>query len=73
MLGSEEAQLFLSVAYEDGSHGFAQNFDAANQWLMAAAEQGNALALRQLGIRLHTGDRIEHDPQKAVEYLTAGG
>jgi CHAT domain-containing protein/TPR repeat protein len=70
-LGSEEAQILLGLAYWNGSHGFAQSFDAANQWLIAAAEQGSAFALRDLGVRLHRGDRIEHDPQKAVEYLTA--
>jgi len=60
-----EAQLWLSIMYEEGSGG-NRDFSKAFSWCQKAATQGNADAQYNLGVMYRNGQGTTRDDRKAV-------
>ncbi|KAF9082303.1 hypothetical protein BGX29_005478 [Mortierella sp. GBA35] len=66
-LGDMDAQFSLGDMYRDGQ-GVQQDYQAAMDWFLQAAEQGSALAQHKIGLLYMYGQGVPQDQSKAVEW-----
>lgn|SRR5512137_727596 len=70
--GDTTAQVFLGKAYFTGhyaeSHGVLQDYAQGVNWFRKAAEQGDAYALRMLGIAYYRGAGVTRDYAQAANW-----
>ena len=65
LYGDAKAQNKLGLMYERGEGGLNKNYDEAVKWYRLAAEQGNVLALRNLGRMYANGHGVVRNEEKA--------
>ncbi|KAF9537847.1 hypothetical protein EC957_007568 [Mortierella hygrophila] len=69
--GDKDAQVALGDMYKDGK-GIAQDYQAAMDWYLKAAQQGHATAQSNIGILYSNGRGVPQDYVQAMEwYLKA--
>ena len=52
-----------------GGNGVEQNYDAALDWFMKAAELGDSDAMYNLGVMYYSGEGVEMDESTANEWF----
>jgi TPR repeat protein len=70
--GNHYGQASLAFLYRDGYGGVRQDNAEAIKWYQKAADQGNAMALGNLGWFYREGVGVTRDYQKSVEYYRKG-
>ena len=67
--GAVKAQMFLAQMSTFGRGGYEKDESVAFEYLTRAADQGNAHATHQLGVRYLYAVGVEQDLDKAIEHL----
>ena len=67
--GSAEAQLNLGYKYETGEIGGTPNYEISMKLYLKAAEQGNDMAMNNIGWAYHQGLGVEPNQSKAKEWF----
>ena len=68
--GDVKAQVFLGDAYDNGLLNYPKNPKIATQWFQEAAENGDALAQLEMGVRYFLGKGVRQNDQTAITYFT---
>ena len=67
--GDARAQCYIGLMYRDGSSTLARDPEKSLYWIKKSAEQGNEIAIEELGYKYYEGFGIEQDYTQALKWL----
>jgi len=68
--GDAEAQLSMGIIYRDGADGPPQNYIEAKNWFLKSAENGNGMAMYNLGLMFFEGRGVDTDYVRAYTWFS---
>lgn len=68
--GDPKAQLSMGIVYRDGADGPPQNYKMAKGWFLKSAQNGNGMAMYNLGLMFFGGIGVDPDHVQAYSWFS---
>ncbi|MDE7335987.1 MAG: hypothetical protein K2N10_06720, partial [Muribaculaceae bacterium] len=68
--GAARAQCYIGLMYRDGSSTLARDPEKSLYWIKKSADQGNEIAIEEMGYKYYEGFGVEQDYAQALKWLT---